>query len=374
MRTTTLLTAAVATLGLTAACLGQEAGAQETRKLTIGDSAPALDIAHWIKGDQLIENRELQPISEFEDGKVYVVEFWATWCGPCVASMPHLSELAERYADYGVTFIGVSDEPLPTVIDFMFKTNQRDGKVNNERMRYVVTTDPDESVKNDYFRAAGRRGIPCAFIVGKDAKVEWIGHPMSMDEPLEQIVRDQWDRTAFKSEFEGQATRQQQAQDLSRKLAEARQAKDWPTVLKLLDEMAKQQPENVQVRIDTFMTLLRDMNTPSLAYQYGGGLVRDHWDDHMLLNQIAWYVVDTEGIETRDTDFAMKAAMRANELSNGRDAAILDTVARVHYESGDLDEAIEWQKKAVKHAGDDQLGDGVRETLRKYMQEKADEG
>ena len=82
--------------------------------LSIGDDAPALDISHWVKGNQ---------VEAFEEGKVYVVEFWATWCGPCRMSMPHLSSLQEKYADYDVTIVSVSDEPLATVVDFCPNTD-----------------------------------------------------------------------------------------------------------------------------------------------------------------------------------------------------------------------------------------------------------
>ena len=297
----------------------EDAKVQDAKKLTIGDTAPPIDIAHWIKGKK---------IDEFETGKVYVVEFWATWCSPCRASMPHLSKLQEQYTDYDVTFIGVSDEDLQTVISFLFKEDKKDGKINNDRTQYTLTTDPDESVKNDYFRAAGQTGIPSAFIIGKDTKVEWIGHPMEMDEPLEAVVKDTWDRDAFKIKFQDDRRAQEILMKRQKQFAAAMGAEDWATAVEL------------------------------------------YWDSAGGLNQVAWTIVDDANVKNRDFDVALKAAQRATELSEQKDAAILDTLARVYYEKGDVKSALKWQRLAAQTLSDDDpLADDVREALKKYQQE-----
>ncbi|MGX5806398.1 TlpA disulfide reductase family protein, partial [Bradyrhizobium sp. Arg314] len=61
--------------------------------------APAIKVESWLRGE---------PLAAFQPGKVYIVEFWATWCGPCVAAMPHLMQLQEKYKDSGLEVIGVA--------------------------------------------------------------------------------------------------------------------------------------------------------------------------------------------------------------------------------------------------------------------------
>src|SRR5262245_37682169 len=75
------------------------APAAQAQKLTIGSEAPPLAITHWMKGEE---------VTTFAPGQVYVLEFWATWCAPCVANMEHLSLVQERYRDKGVHVIGLS--------------------------------------------------------------------------------------------------------------------------------------------------------------------------------------------------------------------------------------------------------------------------
>jgi thiol-disulfide isomerase/thioredoxin len=167
--------------------VGTAASACAADQLTIGSSAPPLEIEHWLSGKE--------PITEFEAGKVYVVEFWATWCGPCVASIPHLRELQERHGE-SVTVISVSDEAPATIEEFL-ERKQGESTYREITSGYWLATDPDGSVKRDYMRAADQHGIPTAFLVGKTGEIEWIGHPMRIDDPVSRVVDGTWDRDAY---------------------------------------------------------------------------------------------------------------------------------------------------------------------------------
>ena len=160
--------------------------------LTIGSPAPAMDIKTWIKGKE---------VKSFEKGKTYVVEFWATWCGPCRTSIPHITELAKKNKD--VTFIGVGiwedndDKRVEKFVEEM-----------GDKMDYTVAYSGNkEGMSVSWMQAAGRNGIPSAFIV-KDQMIVWMGHPMSLDAPLGEIKAGTYDmaKAAAAAKAEQEAT------------------------------------------------------------------------------------------------------------------------------------------------------------------------
>ncbi len=109
-------------------------------------------------------------------GKPMVVEFWATWCPPCRASIPHLNEVNKEFKDKGLVIIGISDEDKAKVEDFR----------KGVPMDYNVALDKEGKLAEKF----GITGIPHAFVVGKDGKIAWEGHPMTLDKSvIEKVLK-----------------------------------------------------------------------------------------------------------------------------------------------------------------------------------------
>ena len=118
-----------------------------------------------------------------------------------------------------------------TVREFLEK-EQSPGKTWAEVVQYRLAIDSEDATNEAYMKAAEQSGIPTAFIVGRDAVVEWIGHPMGMDDPLAKVAAGSWDRQEAIAEFQ----RQQKLKQLSRELNAKFRAEEWDEALAMLDQ------------------------------------------------------------------------------------------------------------------------------------------
>ncbi len=278
-------------------------GKVELPELFIGSKAPDLQIAKFVKGDS---------VQNLEKGQTYVVEFWATWCGPCIAAFPHLSEEQAKYGDK-VKFIGVNVwegvEDQAERIDKVEKFVADQG----ERMSYTVAVENGTAMADTWMKPAAQNGIPAAFIVDDTGHIAWIGHPMNIDETLGQVASGQYDRQ------------------------------------KAVEEFKKNNLMMAGYR--KFATDLQSGKSIDEATQIADILIDDYLnDDPEGLNAIAWILLNAESPEVGMTQHkvAKRAIATANEKTGWKDWSLLDTYALAAHKLGNEDEAVKWQSKAVE--------------------------
>jgi thiol-disulfide isomerase/thioredoxin len=299
------------------------------QKLEVGSPAPELRVGEWVKG---------QPIEALKEGQPYVVEFWATWCVPCLQSIPHLTELAAKYP--GVTFIGISDEEVDTVRPFV----QRMG----DRMGYTVAADMRRRTTRDWMNAAGQNGIPCAFIVDEQLRIAWIGHPM--DEEFERVL-------ALVAEGRYDPELSKAAQPLLAQVEHCVKVKEWRTAVAYLDQIIEMDPHLFnRVAIDKFRILLMEKGDTEAALAYANGDFIDSYEgDAITLRLMAreilthgeWVARDPEAMKT----LALDLATRAYRAST--DARSLAALAMATFHHGNVQEAINYQRRAYLMADPD---------------------
>ncbi|MDG2424659.1 MAG: redoxin family protein [Phycisphaerales bacterium] len=328
--------------------------ATPVKTLTIGDKAPTIKDITWLKG---------KGVEAFKPGDSYVVECWATWCGPCIKGIPHLTKLQKQYKGkikiMGIAIWQEGDDRLAKVTDFV--------KEQGDKMDYTVGIEKDNSIANNWMKPAGQNGIPCAYLVDKDGRIAWIGHPGSIDPVLESYTAGSWDVATFAVEYRKQQENEKFMEQMSRKVQEAMAKNEPGKAIEILDEVIAKNPDMSSVKYSKFMIMLSTDEYARQAYTFGEELLMDNWDNAQMLNSLSWSVLTDPPVKYRDLDFAIKAAERANNLTDGEDASILDTLARAWFDKGDFKRAIELQEKAIATAPDGQMKDELKQTLEKYV-------
>lgn len=119
-------------------------------------------------------------------GRIVVVDFWATWCSPCLMSIPELVEIQEKYRDKGVTVLGIS-------VDLPENISEADLRVFKDKlkMNYSILR-ADRQVMADYFAGGESQvAIPTLFVVDQQGKIrdKLVGfRPGKLEEALQKLL------------------------------------------------------------------------------------------------------------------------------------------------------------------------------------------
>ncbi|MBP7935388.1 MAG: redoxin family protein [Phycisphaerae bacterium] len=294
-----------------------------TFALDLGSPAPALQISEWAKGNA-------QSLRAGKGKNVFVVEFWATWCGPCKMSIPHLTEMQAKYKDKGLVVIGITDEQPGVVKEFLQKMG--------DKMQYTVAIDKAHATTKAYMGGFGARGIPFACVVDKAGLIIWNGNPLDgLDEVIDQVMEGKYDLEAAK-----QGRKAEKRADVYFSLIPRADA------AKTADGKAK---------------MLKD------ARRIGDEVVTLAAKSPNVLNSFAWTILTDEKFKNRDVELALKAAQKAVELTENKNPNILDTYARALWDSNRKEEALKIQRQAVELEKTPAGKAALKKTLQTYERE-----
>jgi peroxiredoxin len=116
-------------------------------------------------------------------GRVVMINFWATWCGPCRVEMPHLSRLYEKYRGSGFTVLAVNIDEDPHKAASLAKQLS---------MRFPVLLDSDKKVSRLYDLGT----MPSTILVDRDGRVRYVhrgyrdGYEDTYDKQIRELLRE----------------------------------------------------------------------------------------------------------------------------------------------------------------------------------------
>jgi thiol-disulfide isomerase/thioredoxin len=293
----------------------------EPTPLEIGSKAPSLKEVYWVKGETLDVGKQLT-----------IVECWATWCGPCLQTIPHLTELQKKYAGK-LEIIGITQEDKETVLPFVEQMGNQ--------MDYRVAIAPD-SVYDSYM--ADITGIPHSFLVDANGKLIWHCHPAEIEPILDSYITGKITESKL---IELSACKKSYDETMQEISQDGENAKE---LIKNLFDIAKKMlaiyPDQPQV-FQTVVYLASMIGEYDLIESLCKSIKKDFFAPETLANFVSTGLLEFAGNSQVAFAYSIDWIEFALE-KKPEDPYFLTVYARLLYLIGLLDKAIEIQKKSSK--------------------------
>jgi thiol-disulfide isomerase/thioredoxin len=257
----------------------------------LGSPAPVVDLGEWIQGPPV-------DLAARKGKAVTVLEFWASWCAPCIDAIPHMTELQHKYADKGVRVVGVTTkDPGNTK-----KMVKRLVKKMSAKLDYAIVFDESGKAYDAFMTASRQESIPTAFVIDKTGDIAWIGHPdAGLDDALAQIVAGTYDVQKAKKLF-----------DIDMRIEAAAQRGAWQVLLDEMDKAIRVDPKDPRRWMTKFLVYAYQLDDHVKAKDAAKRALAIAVDDPDMIAELATQLV-TEDNEHGYSDMAVGALAMARK-------------------------------------------------------------
>lgn len=293
------------------------------------------------------------PVKEWEKDKVYIFEFWATWCGPCLAAMPHMEQLHQAFKDnprMQIIGVNVMDRKTPEVLKEFIKN--RPAPLN-----YTMAVDVDgKKTREKWLEPLKVNGIPHAFAV-KNGRLIWRGHPSQLSEKtMQAMLKPDFSAASLAAKGPDAGAREwQHYRETSQKVRELVE-KDGKlgaqALLKQVQDSGKfPQDQVIQLKMIPFL-VLAEQGKFEEAQSVLSDVSREYPDDYRVQIDIAGTLMEGKSVPAGKMDAALveRCLNRCIEISrkSNKEASLpWRMMAELRERQGNMKEALQDMEKAL---------------------------